>query len=80
MEHLTYNKAFKIGGNELHFLADELYSYFNKQIAFSRLMRIIKTTGKQCVRELFEEVKKSEAENRLSLFLWKIKNTKIKWL
>lgn len=55
-------------------LADEIYSYFNKDIRFPILMRIIKKLGQQKVRELFSEVKQSkEAKNPAALFLWKCK-------
>lgn len=55
-------------------LADEIYSYFNKDIRFPILMRIIKKLGSQKVREIFSEVKQSkEVKNPPALFLWKCK-------
>jgi hypothetical protein len=58
-------------------LADEIYSYFGKKLPFARIMYLIKTKGRQAVYEIWNEVRKSSANDHLSLFLWRVKNEKI---
>lgn len=62
-------------------LADQIYSYFAKRLPFGKIMGIIKQTGYQCTYEMFQDVKHSDADNRLALFLWMTgKQTRgIKW-
>lgn len=59
-------------------LADEIYNYFGKQIAFPRLMFYIKNWGYHFTRENFEQSKKADIPV-LPLFLSKFKKTKIVW-
>lgn len=61
------------------YLADEIWRYFEKRLQFPRIMIIIKKIGWQGVYEIFQEIKKSDAQNRLSLFIWKVKNEKVIW-
>lgn len=76
----SYLKKFTIGNpNKNHALADQIYNYFGKKIAFSRIMRIITEKGYQATYEMWNEVRKSDAMNPIALFLWKVKNVKIKW-
>ena len=58
-------------------LVNEIWRYFDKAVAFPRLMNIVKTKGYQFTYECFNEVKKGDARNPASLFLWKIKNCRI---
>lgn len=58
-------------------LADEVWKYFGKRLAFPRIMKEIKTKGKVFVRETMIEIQKGNARDRLALFLWKIKNCKV---
>lgn len=60
-------------------LADEIWKFFNKELAFPRIMKIIKDKGYQATYIIYNEVKKTAAKNRVALFLWKIKNEEIKW-
>ena len=58
-------------------LADQIYLYFEKRLKFPRIMAIIKQKGYQAIYEIFNEVKHSDAENKISLFIWKVKKEKI---
>lgn len=60
-------------------LADEIYRYFDKKLPFPRIMRMIKEKGWQAIYEVFNELRKTDARNKLSLFIWIVKNIKIKW-
>jgi len=60
-------------------LADQVWSYFGKRLPFARIMKMIKDKGYQEVYETWNEVKQSDAKDHLSLFIWKIKELKIKW-
>lgn len=52
-------------------LADEIWNYFGKKLPFARIMKIIKTNGHQKVYESWNEVRQSDFQNPLSLFIWK---------
>lgn len=58
-------------------LADRIFFYFGKEITFPTIMRFIKTKGYQAIYEIWNEVKHSKPKNKLSLFLWKVKNERI---
>lgn len=56
-------------------LADEIYNLWG--ITFPHAMKLITDKGIQCVREVFEEVKKASCKNPPALFLWKLKQIKV---
>ncbi len=58
-------------------LADEIYSYFGKKLSFGFIMNKILTKGYQFVYEAWNEIRQTNPKNRVSLFLWKIGQTKI---
>lgn len=58
-------------------LADEIFSYFGKRLPFARIMREVSRKGIQFVREEFESVKKGDARDKLSLFLWRVSQVKV---
>lgn len=58
-------------------LADRIFFYFEKEIKFPTIMRFIKTKGYQAIYEIWNEVRHSKPKNKLSLFLWKVKNERI---
>jgi len=58
-------------------LADRIYTYFGKKLSFGLIMKKILTKGYQYTYECWNEVKQSNPKNRLSLFMWKIEQTKI---
>lgn len=60
-------------------LADEIWKFFKKELAFARIMKIIKEKGHQATYIIYNEIKKSKPKNGVALFLWKVKNEKIKW-
>lgn len=62
-----------------NFLADEIWNFFKQEIAFPRIMKIIKEKGYQAVYQIFNEVRRSKSKNPPALFLWKIKKEKIIW-
>lgn len=81
MELTNYLQKFSLPKKNLGqnlLLADEVYQFFSKKILFPRIMHEIKTKGIQFVRENFEQVKKLEVDNKLSLFIWRLKQAKVK--
>lgn len=58
-------------------LADQIYSYFGKQLKFGLIMNFIKQKGFQFMYEVYNEIKHSNPKNREALFMWKIGKTKI---
>ena len=60
-------------------LAEQVWLYFGKKLPFPRIMRIIKLKGQQAIYECFNEVKNSDAKDRLALFIYKAKEHKIIW-
>jgi len=65
--------------NRDQFVADEIYKFFGKKIAFPLLMRLIKTHGNQFVYETYNEIRQGNAKSPVALFMWKMKQNKIKW-
>ena len=57
-------------------LCEEVWEYFLKRLPFSRIMRIIKTAGRERARQIFSEVKQSGCRDPLALFIWKTKRGK----
>lgn len=58
-------------------LAEDIYLYFGKKLPFGRIMKMIKMKGYQAIYEFFEEIKRSNPKDRLSLFIYKVKNNKV---
>jgi hypothetical protein len=58
-------------------LADQIYFYFNKKLAFPRIMKMIKDKGYQGVFESLKEVRAGNFRNPLSMFVWKIGQQKV---
>ena len=58
-------------------LADEIYSYFGKQLRFVIIMKFIKTKGYRFIYEACNEIRQSNPQNRLKLFMWKVGQVKI---
>ena len=63
------------------YTCDQIWRYFSKQIAFPRLMKLANQVGDKALFELWSEVKQSNADNHLALFLWKCQQEqqKITW-
>ena len=64
---------------EEQYIADCVYQYFGKKLAFPRIMKMIKEHGKIFIRETLEEIKKTECDDKLALFLWKVKSNQVIW-
>ncbi len=58
-------------------LADEIFSYFKKEIEFATIMSFIKRKGYQAIYNIWNEVRHSKPKNAAALFLWKVKNERI---
>lgn len=58
-------------------LCEEVWIYFKKELPFSRIMRIIKTAGEQKVYQIFSEVKQSDCDNPVALFIFKTKKSNL---
>ena len=58
-------------------LADQIYSYFGKQLKFGLIMNFIKQKGFQFMYEVYNEIKHSNPKNREALFMWKVGQVKI---
>ena len=61
-------------------LCEEIWLWINKKLPFSRIMRIIKEKGITATYMIYNEIKQSNPRNRLSLFIWKVKNEKVEIL
>lgn len=61
--------------NKDQYLADQIWTAFNKRIPFPRLMKMISEKGHQFIFEIFKESK--DGRDPLSLFLWKYKQVKM---
>ena len=59
------------------YLADEIYKFFDKKAHFGMLMKFIKLKGWQAIYEIFNEIKKADANDKLKLFMWKIGQERI---
>ena len=80
MELTNYLDKFtlpKKNQTEEQILAGECYEYFGKQLPFGRIMAEIQRKGKIYVREVLEAIKKDNPKDRLSLFIWKLKQAKV---
>ena len=51
-------------------LADEIWTYFGKELSFPRIMRIIKTIGKKACYEIFADVRQSSVKKEVALFVY----------
>ena len=60
-------------------LAEDVWLFFSKRLPFPRLMKMIKDKGHQAVYESFNDVRKSNAKDKLALFIFKVKEYKILW-
>ena len=60
-----------------YLLAEEVWKYFAKQLNFGMIMKLIKNKGKLGVIQAFEEIKKADSNNKIGLFLYKLKQQKI---
>lgn len=58
-------------------LADQIYTYFGKELKFGFIIRVIKMKGYQFIFECWNDVKQSNPKNAVSLFMWKIGQVKI---
>lgn len=80
IDKAQYLSKFKVGNpNEDHYVADQVYVYFGKKLAFPRIMSMVKTHGRQFVLQTLLELKSSNSKNPVALFLWKVKQNKIEW-
>lgn len=75
IKDLKIKKGKKI--NKDQYLAEEVWRYFGKKLSFGLIMKCIKNKGWQFIFETFKEIKNSDVENRIKLFMWKIGKTKI---
>ncbi len=75
------SKNYKLKKPKIHTkeqsLCNDIWEYFGKKLPFSRIMRIIKEKGTQATYEIWNNIKQSNPKDRLSLFIWKVKQEKI---
>lgn len=57
-------------------LATEIYLHFDKRLPFPRILGMIRQKGYSGVREAWQESVKSEAKDKLALFIWKVAQQK----
>jgi len=65
--------------NKEQALADQIWTYFEKRLHFARIMKMIKEKGYRATYEVFNDVRQSDAENHLTLFIWRMKKEKVVW-
>ncbi len=59
-----------------HLLADELARYFKEEKKFGMYLGIIKRIGFNDAYRIFSEIKQSKVEEKVKLFMWKVKQFK----
>lgn len=65
--------------SEIHYLTDEISTYFGERSRFGMYLGAIKRIGVQEAKQIFSEVKQADCDNKIKLFFWKTKknvNTK----
>lgn len=58
--------------------AGQIYEYFGRSLSFPRIMRLIKTIGRQKIYDIWNEIKQSDCKDSLKLFIWKTKKENLK--
>lgn len=80
MKKAEYLNKFKVGNpNEDHYVADQVFQYFGKRLAFPRIMVMIKQHGRHFILQTLLEMKSYSPKNPVALFLWKVKQNTIQW-
>lgn len=59
--------------SEIHYLADEISTYFGERSRFGMYLGAIKRIGIQEAKQIFSEVKQADCDNKIKLFFWKTK-------
>ena len=59
-------------------LAEEVWTFFGKQLSFPRIMREIKGVGYQYVYETFQHIKKNPVDSPSALFIWRMREARRK--
>lgn len=59
--------------SEIHYLADEISTYFGERSRFAMYLGAIKRIGISEAKRIFSEVKQSDCDNKIKLFFWKTK-------
>lgn len=61
-----------------HLLADDISKYLNEPKKFAMYLGIICRVGFETANRIFSEIKQSKAKDKTKLFMWKVKNLKLK--
>ncbi|MBI5022807.1 MAG: hypothetical protein HZC05_01405 [Candidatus Magasanikbacteria bacterium] len=59
--------------SEIHYLADEISTFFGERGRFGMYLGAIKRIGVQEAKRIFSEVKQADCDNKIKLFFWKTK-------
>lgn len=62
-------------GSSKQLLANDIYEFF-KPISYPRILKDINEVGEKAMYEIFNEVRQSDCDKPIALFLWKIKEEK----
>lgn len=57
-------------------LADQIYSWSGKKLNFAMLMKFIKLKGRQRIYDIYNDVRQSDCDDPVALFMWRYKNDK----
>lgn len=70
----NYLSKFKVSNSsEEKELCREIYEHFKPEFNFGMLVVMCRRNGNQAIREIFEEVKKSDSSEPARLFLYLVK-------
>ena len=80
MEAITFTRRLERGktGSERHELCKEIYEGLHKQIPFPQLLGLTKNKGIRCMRETYEEFRKTGITSP-AYFLGMLKSNKTVW-
>lgn len=59
-------------------LTEEVWLYLSRRLPFGRVARAVKDVGEEKMREILSEMKHSEPQNKVGLFIWKVTHSKKK--
>ena len=73
------SKNTRTPSDNAHFVANEIYEYFGKRLAYPRIIGIVSRKGSQATLEILNEVKKAKCRDKIALFVWKCSQMRVYW-
>ena len=79
LERFRPQPTFKVGSSSKQLLLSEIYQYFKPRLKGGEIAGLLRDKGETFVRETFEQLKKDNPKDRLSVFLWRLGRVRTKW-